>query len=212
MRDSGGVFPSAFAADGLFARRVAMCGHLEPRLASTLRGCLVGMASALLLGTPRSGAVDERVEDLSASVEVASVSGLHVSGSNLAFADVSSGTTKVLGEGSFFNEIRCRSNAGRPWYLKAHLLSLRNIGSNSDLPPSSLKWAVVDMVGSAEPVGGRQHFQEFSDSPALMYASLGDDHRGREVVLKLQYSLSIPVTALAGSYAGQIIFTMTESP
>ena len=46
----------------------------------------------------------------------------------------------------------------------------------------------------------------------LIYASRGEDERGREVVLQFLYSLTCPLTAQAGDYIGQIIFTMAESP
>lgn len=157
-------------------------------------------------------ALEERVEDLSASVEVASVFSLDLSKASLTFNDVSPGKTRILGEGHAFNEVRCRSNSGRPWYLKAQVVSLKHIQGTYDLPISSLKWKVVDSTGRGEPVGGRSDFHEFSDQPTLIYASQEDDDRGREVILRFQYSLSAPPDALAGSYVGQVIFTMAETP
>ena len=160
----------------------------------------------------QSMALEERVEGLSASVEVASVFSLDISKVSLAFNDVSPGKTRILEEGHAFNEIRCRSNSGRPWYLKAQVVSLRHIQGTYEMPVSSLKWKIMDFTGSGQPAEGRIDFHAFSDQSGLVYASQGDDDRGREVVLKFQYSLSAPPDALAGSYIGQVVFTMTEAP
>ena len=188
---------------------------MDRRSRSRSTALWLGLTSAALwlCACPgRVTALEERTEDLSASVEVASVFSLDLSKAGLAFNDISPGKTRILGEGRGFNEIRCRSNSGRPWYLKAQVMSLRHVQGASDLPVSSLKWKVVDSTGSGEPVGGRSDFHEFSEQPALIYASRGDDDRGHEVVLRFQYSLSAPPDALAGTYAGQVVFTMVESP
>lgn len=156
-------------------------------------------------------ALEERIQDLSASVEVGAVFGVDVSQSHLAFQEVSPGTTKILGEGRHYNQVVCRSNSGRPWYLKAHIVSLTQVGGRRSLPFDALKWQIVDSTGFGHSTGGAD-FQPFSDAPALLYVGAGDDLRGHEVVLKLQYSLTAPFDAPAGSYAGQIIFTMAETP
>ena len=155
-------------------------------------------------------ALEERITDLSASVEVAPVFRLSLDRPHLAFGPVTSEKPVILGQGGFFQEIRCRSNSGQPWHLKAQLVSLKHLERGSDLPPSSVKWNVAEAVGSGEPAGGAGIFQSFSDEPVVMYAGAGDDRRGREVVLRLQYSLTIPPEASAGTYVGEIIFTMTE--
>ena len=160
----------------------------------------------------RAAALEERIDDLSVSVEVASVFSLNLSKASLTFNNVSPGKALILGEGHWFNELRCRSNSGRPWYLKAQVVSLKHVQGAYELPATALTWKVVDATGSGEPVGGRSDFQGFSEQPALIYASQGDDDRGREVVLRLQYSLVTPPDALAGNYVGQVIFTMVESP
>lgn len=157
-------------------------------------------------------AIDERFEDLSASVEVAPFFALSLDNPHLAFGPISPESTAVLGSGRFFNEVRCRSNAGRAWYLKAHLLSLKHVETQSRLSASSLKWRVVESTGAAEPVGGRAEFHPFAEEPLLLYASQGDDARGQEVVLRFQYSLTAPTDVPAGSYAGEVVFTMAESP
>ena len=159
-----------------------------------------------------AAALEEKFEDLSTSVEVAPVFSLSIDNPNLAFGPISSEGTVVLGSGRFFNEIRCRSNSGRPWYLKAHLLSLKQLESNTALPPASLKWKTVESTGKAEPIGDRTAFHAFAAEPVLLYASQGDDDRGHEVTLRLQYSLTTATDTQAGHYAGQVVFTMAESP
>lgn len=151
------------------------------------------------------------MEDLSASVEVGGVFSLSLDNPNLAFGSIGPGKTEVLGEGRFFNELKCRSNSGRTWYLKANLVSLRLLEKEYFLPAANLKWKVVESTGSSQTLG-RLDFQEFSDQPILIYVSEGDDNKGKEVILRFQYSLFSPLDAPAGNYAGQIIFTMAESP
>ena len=176
--------------------------------------CLTLFAVALwvILGVPAASALEERVEDLSVSVEVAGVFGVEIDQPQVAFNNVSPGTTTIAGEGRDVHELRCRSNAGRPWYLKAHLLSLRHAQTGTDLPAASLQWNIVDSTGSGEPAGGRGQFHPFAEQPVLVYASAGDDQRGREVLLRFQYSLTVPPAAPAGDYLGQLVFTMADTP
>jgi hypothetical protein len=156
-------------------------------------------------------ALEQKVSDLSASVEILPVFSLSLDNPNIVFGLMSPGETKLLGEGKFFNEIRCRSNSGRDWYLKAQIVSLKLLEREGAIPNANLKWKVSEYVGAAEP-GGKNEFKAFSDQAELIYASQGDDNRGKEVILRLQYSLTSPLDASAGNYAGQIIFTLTESP
>lgn len=156
--------------------------------------------------------LEERFEDLSASVEVGGTFGLSLDNPNLAFGLIGPGKTVVLGEGRFLNEVRCRSNSGRTWYLKAHLVSLKLLERDYSLDPSNLKFKVVESTGSAPPLSGKLDFGGFSHQPLLIYASQGDDNKGKEVTLRFQYSLSCPLDVPAGNYIGSIIFTMTESP
>ncbi len=149
---------------------------------------------------------------LSASVEVAPVFGVNLSNPSLAFPEVSPGKTYVLGEGHFYNEVVCRSNNGRPWYLKAQLISLKHLQQNYRLPPQQLKIRVFDSNGQGEVVRGRNQFDPFTAEPMLIYTAQGRDTEGAKVVLRFQYSLTCPPDAPAGSYVGQLIFTMAESP
>lgn len=159
----------------------------------------------------RAEALEEKVNDLSVSVGVAPVFSLSLDNPNLSFGLVNPGRIKVLGEGRFFNEIRCRSNSVRNWYLKAQLVSLKVLEKNYSLQPSCLKYRIADLQGSAVEYA-RLDFREFSEQPFLIYVSQAEDNRGKEVILRLQYSLTPPLEAPAGNYIGQIIFTMTESP
>ena len=156
-------------------------------------------------------ALEEQFNDLSASVEVAPVFSVSLSNPLLAFQDVSPGKTVVLGEGRFFNELTCRSNSGRAWYLKAQVVSLRNLERNYTLPASQLQWKIAETTGSA-PLGRGREFEGFTEQPALIYTSQGDDLRGKSVARRFQYSLTSPPAAPAGTYVGQLVFTMAESP
>lgn len=180
--------------------------------AGCVPGWLMAAAAGLLVSAPRlAEALEERFEDLPASVEVAPVFSLSLDQPQLAFGQVSPNTTMVLGEGRFFNEIRCQSNAGRTWYLKAQLVSLRHLDSPRALDPSQLKWRIVQRVGTGV-TESAQDFRPFAPEPVLLYTSSGEDQAGAEVVLRFQYSLTAPAEAPAGSYVGQLVFTMAESP
>lgn len=170
--------------------------------------------SACLIVCPAlaSYALDEKYEDLSASVEVAPIFSFALDNSNLAFGQLSPNKTAILGEDHFFNQVKCRSNNGRAWYLKAQVLSLRHLDSNYVLPVSSFQWKVVDSTGATEPVGGRSEFHPFTAEPVLIYVGQGKDAQGQPVILKFQYSLTTPPDAPAGTYVGEVVFTMTESP
>jgi len=154
-------------------------------------------------------ALELKLEDLSASVEVAAVFSLSLDNPHLAFGLINPGENKILGEGHFFHEAKCRSNNGRSWYLKAQLISLRLLGKEYSLPYSCLKWKISESTGAYRQQTGSD-FTAFSSEPELVYTSEGDDPKGREVILRFQYSLTLPREAPAGNYVGQIIFTMTE--
>ena len=159
-----------------------------------------------------AGALEEKQENLSVSVEVASTFGLSLDKPQLALGHIRPGKTIILGQGSFYNQVRCRSNYGRTWFLKAHLLSgLKLAGREYYLAASALKWKVAEAFSEAKPTEQFQ-FQEFSSQPSLIYISQGADNCGKEVILRFQYSLSCPGDAPAGIYTGQIVFTMSEAP
>lgn len=160
----------------------------------------------------RVQALEQTFEDLSASVEVAPIFEFTVDNPHLAFGEVSPGTTAMLGEGGYFNEVTCRSNSGRPWYLKAQLVALKAVGQPRVLPPERLEWRIVDSTGSAELGQARSTFQPFAEQPVLLYRSQGRDNKGRPVSLRFQYTLTAAPDAPAGGYLGEIIYTMVESP
>ena len=175
-------------------------------------GVPMGIAAGWLWGIAPTAtfALDQKFEDLSASVEVAPVFSFSLDKSHLAFGVVGPKTTKVLGEDRFYNQVTCRANSGRPWYLKVQLLSLKQTGGGTSLDPSSLKWKLVESTGAARPL--HVDFESFASDPVVVYTSDGDDTRGQEVVLRFQYSLTTPLNVPAGNYIGEVIFTMAESP
>ena len=159
-----------------------------------------------------ANALDEKQETLSVSVEVAPTFGLSLDGSSLSFGSIKPGQSIVLGEDNYYNELRCRSNYGRTWFVKAQLLTgLKLADKNYYLPVSALAWKVVEANSTANPLGEHQ-FQKFDSQPSLIYISQGDDNKGKEVVLRFQYKLSCPGDAPGGVYFGSIVFTMTETP
>lgn len=154
----------------------------------------------------------EEYEDLSASVEVAETFTLSLDNPSLAFHQVRPGEAVVLGEGRFFNEVTCRSNTGKPWYLRAQLVSLRHTTRQYTLPPLHLTWKLADITGAGTAHGSGGEFEAFSDQPSLIYVGGGQDTWGGPVILRFQYRLTPPSDAPAGDYVGQLMFTMSESP
>jgi len=180
------------------------------------RGRAAGsLAFAVAVGLWLAGRVEgleQEFEDLSASVEVAGVFSLSLSKAELFFTDMTPGEAKVLGEEGHFHEIRCRSNSGSPWSVKAEVTSLAHVDGKADLPPSSMAWRVVQSTGSGEGIGEGREFRPFAEGPVLIYVSGGDDDRGQPVTLRLQYRLLLPPQAWAGTYVGRLVFTMSEAP
>ena len=172
----------------------------------------VGTALGLVLAPASSEALEERFEDLPASVEVAGVFGVDVAQAFLTFQNVVPAQTAFLGGGRFDNQVTCRSNYGRPWQLQAQLISLKHPAAARVLPPSALQWRLVESTGSGSSGGGAGAFQPFSEAPVAVYTAGGEDLRGRDVILRFQYRLLAPPSTLAGTYVGQIVFTMTEGP
>ena len=174
------------------------------------RGVIAAAASMglaiVFAGTAR--AVSERFEDLPASVEVAQVFGVEVTRSNLVFENAQPGRETIIGDGGTLNQVTCRSNTGRPWYLNAQVRSLSHLQQSMNLPAGSLKWRLVTSTGQGEMLRGE--FRGFSDEPSVIYTAAGDDLRGRLVELKFEYSLAVPSDAPAGTYVGQLVFTMAE--
>ena len=173
-----------------------------------LGACLILLA----LATARVEALEERFEDLSASVEVGGVFGVDVAEAVLTFQNVAPGQVAFLGRGRFDNEVTCRSNYGRPWQLRAQLISLRHTAADRALPPSALQWRLVDSTGIGRSPVGSGAFQPFSESAVAVYLAEGDDLRGQPVALRFQYRLAAPPSTLAGTYVGQVVYTMTEGP
>lgn len=154
-------------------------------------------------------AISERFQDLPASVDVAQVFGLDVTRSSLTFENAQPGRDTVIGSGGSLNQVTCRSNTGRSWYLKAQVRSLTHLQQAIDLPTGSLKWRVTSSTGQGEI--SQRDFRGFSDEAAVIYAAAGDDLRGRQVALSFEYSLTVPSNAPAGTYVGQLVFTMVEN-
>ena len=179
-------------------------------LPSQRKGVVWCVMLLLVVASPVA-ALEETFQDLDLSVEVAPVFTLSLDNSALTFGAVSPNTTMVLGRERFFNELRCRSNSGHLWYVKAHLVSLASVQhAQYTLPPDSLRWRVVESTGAPQVFS--TEFQPFSTTPSVLYIGQPEDADGREVILRLQYSLTTSLNSPAGSYAGQLVFTLAEEP
>ena len=155
---------------------------------------------------------DQDFNDTSAGVNVASVFLLSIDKNNIDFESGQPGQKQTLYEGDYFNQLICRSNHGKTWYLKAQLLMpVKHERGDIQIPPENFKWKVLSGNGDGA-VANLYKFNGFSMSPELVYVSSGDDNLGKEVKLQLQYELDIPYNVLAGRYSSQILFTITETP
>lgn len=157
-------------------------------------------------------ALEEIFSDLPCSVEVSPIFSLSLDKNHIDFGLVEPGSKRILGEGGFFNELRCRSNYGRTWYLKVNFPSPpKLLGGKFYLPKDTFRIRVNQKISEAEPLFGLQ-FDSLDKESKILYISQKDENDGKEVILRFQYMFSVPEDAPAGNYQGQIIFTMTETP
>ncbi|OGW74968.1 MAG: hypothetical protein A2Z72_07565 [Omnitrophica bacterium RBG_13_46_9] len=136
---------------------------------------------------------------------------LTVGGRDIDFGFMKIGEWKELtDEGYYQNEITCQSDKGNTWYLKVHLLTPFESGEN-DIEPSRFKWKVVEVVDGNGIITNEGMFNDFSQSPNVVYTSGGDDSNGGEVKVRLSYGLQIPTGQAAGNYRVYLRYTLSET-
>ena len=188
------------------------CRVLTRRLRCLQDGVRGGTVLLIVLLGPQFRAdAFEMQADLEASVEIASIFEVSLSNPHLDFHRVEPGQTRLLGEGNFFNEVRCHSNAGQPWTLSLRFIPQPSAASARSVPQVQFK--VVEVLGgSAQPQRGWPEFENLPVEPTTIYtATYEPDVQSREVVMRFQYRIVCPLDAQANNYQGQLIFTMSDA-
>ncbi len=154
-------------------------------------------------------AIEERFEDVVATVVVGSVFKLSIDNDHLDFGLIKPGKTVQLYPGRHYNQVAAVSNNGNIWYLKMAVTSGIQGTKGDNIPNDRLKWRVTSVDGDGVAVGD---WNSFTDGPVLVYVSGPQDTRGNEVKIYLQYALDVPADATSGNYQAAIFYTITESP
>ncbi|MEA3560962.1 MAG: hypothetical protein U9R31_04235 [Candidatus Omnitrophota bacterium] len=163
----------------------------------------------LLFISSSAYAVDERFEDVIATVVVGSTFRLSIDEDSLDFGLIKPGKRIELYPERYYNRVTAISNNNTTWYLKMSL-SEELRGEKGDIIPNDrLKWQVCSTDGDGIKVEG---WQSFKDQPVLVYTSGLEDSRGKEVNIYLKYALKPPGGITAGHYHTAISYSMTESP
>ena len=120
--------------------------------------------------------------------------------------------SKELNEKGFYhNQVTCKSDNARAWYLKVQ--SLGPLKSGDDyIPYENFNWKAIEALNGDGVIYNKDAYNSFSDISALVYSSGVNDSKGNEVNLRFKYSLFIPKNQIAGNYRTIIRYTMTEMP
>ena len=120
--------------------------------------------------------------------------------------------SKELNEkGLYHNQVTCKSDNARAWYLK--IQSIGPLKSGDDyIPYENFNWMAVEALNGDGVIYNKNGYNPFYEIPALVYSSGVNDSKGGEVSLRFKYSLFIPKNQIAGNYRTIIRYTMTEMP
>jgi hypothetical protein len=114
-------------------------------------------------------------------------------------------------KGLYHNEVSCKSDNARAWYLK--IQSMGPLKSGDDyIPYENFSWKAVEALNGDGVIYNKDAYNSFYDIPALVYSSGVNDSKGSEVSLRFKYNLFIPKNQIAGNYRTIIRYTMTEMP
>ncbi|NQU95610.1 MAG: hypothetical protein HQ549_05215 [Candidatus Omnitrophica bacterium] len=151
---------------------------------------------------------DEDIEDIFASVVVLPVFDINIDNNYINFGVVNPGDSVTLKEGTYYNTIKCAANKGRKYYVKIHILNEVIGPKGNQIPPESFKWRIYHTDGRGIAAPG---WQEFSDEPQVVYTSDTEDEIGKELILRFQYKLDLPGSAMGGHYGLKVAYLITET-
>ena len=147
--------------------------------------------------------------DMFASVVVLPTFKLSLDNASINFGYAEPGKTIELNPYAHYNEVRCKSNKGKTWYLKVSVTGNIIGPEDSNVGIDSFKWQVVSSSGDGV---AEQGWQSFSQTPVRVYTSGERDALGEEVVIRFKYKLDMPQTAKGGNYSVNVLYTMTDMP
>ena len=168
---------------------------------------LAALAVVFTALTPYVCNADEAMEDIFASVAVLSVFDINIDNNYLNFGVVEPGDSVTLKEGTYYNTIRCVANKGNKYYVKIHILNEITGPKGNTIPPENFKWRIYHTEGRGI---ATSDWQEFSDEPQIVYTSDEEDEVGKELVLRFQYRLDLPGSAIGGHYGLNVAYLLTE--
>lgn len=153
--------------------------------------------------------------DSSASVIIKPVFNIDLDKNNIDFGQVRPGECKNLGEGSYHNQVTCKSNNGRSWCLTISLPGpLIGMRKGGKIPSSNFKYMPILNSGAKRvgtgTVNGQYTYKELSSENSQVYTSSVEDALANLVDVQFQYSLSIPDNATADYYTTTVVYTLTE--
>ena len=150
---------------------------------------------------------EEEYKDVTASVMVSSTFEVSTEAIPIDFGVIDSGEAVELYPDRYFNEVRCISNHGRTWFLKAACGDLTS--PNASISKTHLKIKVFWTNGK-----GNYSFDwvSFEDVPVLVYTSGDADNTGNEVRMQFKYKLDPLIGVPAGNYGAIVTYTMSEAP
>ena len=129
---------------------------------------------------------------------------------SIDFGFMNIGESKELQEkGMYHNEITCKSDNAKTWYLKTQTIEPLKSGEDY-VPYENFKWKIVEVLNGDGVIYNKDMYNTFSDITSLVYTSGPNDSGGREVKIRFKYHLLIPKNQVAGNYRTIIRYTMTE--
>lgn len=150
---------------------------------------------------------EEKYKDITVSVVVNSTFKVSADSVPIDFGVVDPSKPVELYPERYFNEVRCASNNGRTWYLKAHCENLT--GPSATISKSHFKIKVYRATGKGYYT---PDWIPFGDTPVLVYTSSPQDTEGAETKIQFKYKLEPPPGLPSGNYSAVVTYTMTESP
>ena len=165
-----------------------------------------GMILCVCLATAIVSA-EEKFEDVVASVSINSAFKLAADTIPIDFGVIAPGKAAELYPDRHFNEVKCTSNNGKAWYLKAYCENLT--GPAASISKTHLKFKIFWTNGTGY---HSSDWTAFGDTPVLVYTSSDMETRGAEIKIQFTYKLEPPAGVPGGNYNAIVTYTMTESP
>ncbi len=152
---------------------------------------------------------EQAQRDMFASVVVPPTFKLSLDNANISFGHTEPGKHVELYPNTHYNELKCISNKGNPWYLKISIIGNVIGPPDNNVGIDSFKWMVSRTTGDGVTEKG---WHEFTELPVRVYTSGPMDSEGGEVTIQFKYRLDMPGNARAGNYNLNVLYTMTDTP